>query len=51
MSRAPARLPTLEVWKWLACALALLTPGSFIVLPAIWAVRRLTSLGARSAAR
>jgi hypothetical protein len=27
--------------KWCACALVLLAPGSFVVLPAVWLISRI----------
>jgi len=33
--------------KWCACALVLLLPGSFVVLPLLWLYRRCALLSAR----
>ena len=46
MRRFPP-LPSAQLGKWCACALLLLAPGSFLVLPILWIVRRwrLTSGG------
>jgi hypothetical protein len=34
------------VAKWCACALLLLAPGSFVVLPLLWLARHWTARGA-----
>ena len=43
MFRSLVPTSPLDLKKLGACALLLLTPGSFILLPAYWLVRRLAS--------
>jgi len=43
MFRSLASAPLFERWKWGAYALALLVPGSFVVLPVYLLVRHLSS--------
>ena len=43
MFRALTAVPQSELTKWCAYAVALLLPGSLIVLPALWLVRRFSS--------
>ena len=33
-------IPASELAKWCACAVVLLAPGSFVVLPLVWLSRR-----------
>jgi hypothetical protein len=42
MFRSLTSPSTLELRKWGTYALLLLAPGSFVLLPAYWLVRRLT---------
>ena len=42
MFRSPSLPSPLELRKWGVYALLLLAPGSFVLLPAYWLVRRLT---------
>ena len=42
MFRSLTSPSNLELRKWGAYALLLLAPGSFVLLPAYWIVRRLT---------
>ena len=39
MLRHPVSLSPAQLGKWCAIAVVLVTPGSFVVLPAIWVVR------------
>mgnify|MGYP001264805968 FL=1 len=35
-----SNLSVRQAGKWLACALVLLTPGTFVIIPVLWLIRR-----------
>jgi hypothetical protein len=51
MLRQPISASPRDFGKWCAYAVALLAPGSFVVLPAIWLYRLVAAQVARKAAR
>jgi hypothetical protein len=38
-----SNLSVRQVAKWCGCVLVLLTPGTFVIIPALWLIRRFIS--------
>ena len=49
MHRIGKTAETRAIAKWCACALILLAPGSFVIVPLVWLARRWATRGAAPA--